>query len=185
MDDEKLGEFEDVFHRAVKVVTKYLQAIDGTIFSVDEDEFTCSVTVSDSTSSIQYDDVPLRVLIGSQASVIEIPVVGTNCVIFFRDGVLGRPQLAMVHEVDKLLLNCNQIIANNGNNGGLINIVDLVKDVNSIKDDVNKLKTIFSSGWVVVPNDGGAALKAAAASWAGDQLPETDRSDYEDTTILH
>lgn len=183
-DKENIGELADVFHRAVKTVSKYMQQIDGVIKSVDEDQFTCVVTVSDSLSSVDYEDVILRVLMGSQASVIEIPVVGCNCIIFFRDGNLGRPSLLMVDKVDKLLLNCNTIVANGGNNGGLINIEGLVTDMNKIRNDVNTLKQVIT-GWTPVSGDGGAALKAAAAEWAGDPIDEIVREDFEDTTITH
>lgn len=39
-------------------------------------------------------------------------------------------------------------------------------ELDKLKDDINSLKTVFS-GWIVVPNDGGAALKTAATTWYG------------------
>jgi hypothetical protein len=39
-------------------------------------------------------------------------------------------------------------------------------ELDTLKTDINNLKTIFST-WVVVPKDGGAALKTAAAAWYG------------------
>lgn len=41
--------------------------------------------------------------------------------------------------------------------------------IDELKNDIASLKQAFST-WVVVPNDGGAALKAASAAWAGTAL---------------
>jgi hypothetical protein len=42
-------------------------------------------------------------------------------------------------------------------------------ELDTIINDVNALKTVFST-WVTVPNDGGAALKAGAGAWFGAPL---------------
>lgn len=42
-------------------------------------------------------------------------------------------------------------------------------ELDKLKDDINSLKTVFS-GWVTVPQDGGAALKTAAATWYGSPI---------------
>ena len=60
---------------------------------------------------------------------------------------------------------------------------DLTERLNIIEKDINKLKKVFSSSWTPVPQDGGAALKGAAASWAGATLTETQRSDYENEKV--
>lgn len=49
---------------------------------------------------------------------------------------------------------------------------------NELQDDVNTLKQVFSA-WAVVPSDGGAALKTAAATWYGTPLT----SDISDAKI--
>jgi hypothetical protein len=46
------------------------------------------------------------------------------------------------------------------------------------------LKQAFSS-WVPVVYDGGASLKAAAASWAAQRLTETQQKDIENELIKH
>ena len=75
-------------------------------------------------------------------------------------------------------INRENIIFNGGDLGGLIKIEDLTKRLNLIENDINKLKTAMP-----VPQDGGAALQAAAASWFGAQLTTTKRGDYENTKI--
>jgi len=59
----------------------------------------------------------------------------------------------------------------NGDADNAVRFKPMADSINELKDSVNDLKTIFTS-WVTVPNDGGAALKAAAATWAGTFLVE-------------
>lgn len=75
-------------------------------------------------------------------------------------------------------------VFNGGDLGGIINIEDLTSKLNNIEREINNLKTVFSS-WAPVPQDGGAALKASVASWAGKQLTLSKRGDYEDKKIKH
>lgn len=44
-------------------------------------------------------------------------------------------------------------------------------NIEELQNDINNLKSIISA-WVPVPNDGGAALKAALSSWYGSALVE-------------
>lgn len=73
---------------------------------------------------------------------------------------------------------------NGGDLGGLINIADLTSHLNTIEKDINNLKTVFAN-WVPAPQDGGAALKGAATSWASAQLTLSQRGDYEDEKVKH
>lgn len=53
-----------------------------------------------------------------------------------------------------------------------------------LQQSVTTLKNVFST-WVPVPNDGGAALKAAAASWAGTALvKDIDAAKIDEITTL-
>jgi hypothetical protein len=176
------AELSTALQRMVKTVTRGSVVVDGTIISVDESAFTCDVKVGDSVSSSTYYDVPLRVLISNQASVIEIPEIDTQCVICFRDSNIGRPQILMIHKALKILVICDQIVFNNGTLGGLVKVNDLVAKMNAIESDINILKTAFSA-WVVVPSDGGAALKTATAAWYGQQLQPTVPADLEKQKI--
>lgn len=74
---------------------------------------------------------------------------------------------------------------NGGDNGGLVKIEKLTERLNKIEQDINKLKTVFSTTWTVTPQDGGAALRTAASTWAGALLQETQVSDMEDDKVKH
>lgn len=81
-------------------------------------------------------------------------------------------------------LDKNAVTFNGGKLGGLVRVEDLTKRLNIIENDINALKAIFS-GWVPVAQDGGAALKSAVSTWAGDRLTPTTRNDYENEKVKH
>lgn len=74
---------------------------------------------------------------------------------------------------------------NGGNLGGLVKVEALTNRLNIIENDINMLKDIFVTGWIPVAQDGGAALKSAAASWADSQLTPTQRGGIENSKVKH
>lgn len=186
IEDDMQSELEEAFTRAVRVHMRSAYLIDGVIKSVEyPDSYTCTVSVGTAPDEpVDFNNVALRVLWTNQASFLELPTVGSKCIICFRDGNMGRRQLFAADTCDKLLMNYPLIQANGGKNGGLINVVPLVERFNLIEQDINNLKSAFAS-WIVVPDDGGAALKAIAAGWYGQELAETTREEIEDTTVTH
>lgn len=177
------GELTSALYNLVKKITRSAVTIDATVMTVDETKFVCDVEISNTDGvPTTFFEVPLRVLIGSQASVIEIPKIGTKCLICFRDGNINLPQIVSIHEALKILVICDNIVFNNGTLGGMVKVNDLVTRMNTIEKDINALKAAFSS-WIVVPNDGGAALKSAAATWSGQQLTLTQNSMVENPKI--
>jgi hypothetical protein len=183
--------------RFAKMATRASILIEGIIVSVDETNFTCVVSIQStntdgSTTNTNYNNVPLKVLIGSQASMIEIPTVNSNCTLMFRDNNIQRPQLYQVDQCDKILLqiggtitlqiDSSGFIFNGGTLDGMVKVNSNVDRLNKIENDINTLKTAFST-WVVVPSDGGAALKTAAGTWFGTQLTKTVKADIENEKI--
>lgn len=61
------------------------------------------------------------------------------------------------------------VIEFGGNADNLIRYTKTANSINELKDSINDLKNIISA-WVPVPNDGGAALKSALASWFASPL---------------
>jgi hypothetical protein len=175
------------FEKAIKVITRHSQIIDGVVVNVDDAlvGFTVDVAVGvDPDVSVFY-SVPIRILNGSQASVIEVPNINSHCLLAFRDNNAGRPQIIMVDSVNQLLIDCtNNVVFNKGNLGGLIKIENALKSWNNIEKNLQDLNSAISS-WVPVPNDGGAALKSSLSVWLSESLATTQRTDLEDTNILH
>lgn len=183
--DDYESQLGEAFTQAVRVHLRAMSLIDGVVKSVEYPESqTCTVTVGEGNEAVDFNKVALRVLFTSLGAFTEVPAVGSKCIICFRDGNLARRQLFAVDTCDKLLLNYGSIEANGGKNGGLVNVMDLVERLNLVENDINKLKTAFDE-WIVVPNDGGAALRASAAGWAASPLSETTRQEIEDTKFTH
>lgn len=140
------------------------------------------------------------------ASILLVPAVGSTVLVFYdfdshcgfvagcskiesAEIVIGDTSAVMDDDglrikTEKMSADINRenIIFNGGDLGGLIKVEDLTKRLNLIENDINKLKTVMS-GWAPVSQDGGAALRTAAASWYGAQLTTTKRGDYENTKI--
>lgn len=74
------------------------------------------------------------------------------------------------------------IVLNGGELGGLVKVEELTGRINDIEKDINSLKDVFAS-WVIVPQDGGAALKTASATWSSSKLTLTKRGDYENEKV--
>ena len=67
---------------------------------------------------------------------------------------------------------------NNANNGLLVKI-------NNLEQKIQDLQKIFASTWVVAAGDGGAALKAAATSWAITPYNLTSQPEISHPKITH
>ena len=121
------------------------------------------------------------------------PEPGSYVVVgFVADGAAGVVLLTEKIETAEIVIgdisariDKNTVTFNGGNLGGLVRVEDLTKRLNIIENDINNLKTVFSSSWIVAPQDGGAALKLAAASWAATQLSPSKRNHYENTKVKH
>lgn len=144
----------------------------GTIAAVDENSKTCNI---DDDGFMMY-GIRLQSVTNAVAGILKVPKIGAQAL------------AVKIEDGDGfMLLDCaeySKIIFNGGNNGGLINIESLVNKINAIENDLNSLKTVFKS-WTPVTQDGGSALKTAAATWAGQTISKTQTKDLEDKTVTH
>lgn len=70
-----------------------------------------------------------------------------------------------------------------GSLGGMVKVIDLTTKLNNIENKIDDLITAIS-GWIPVPNDGGAALKVALTTWLATSLTPTTQSEIENKLIL-
>lgn len=142
--------------------------IDGVIQDVDKNDFTCSVLIP-TTEAVFY-KVPLRVLIGSQSSFIEIPKLKTPCVLTFRDMDQSRPQLLMVHESEEILISSgmsvksegiskmkvtkDSIIFDKGENGGMVKAKELKAQSEKDKQILDALLQVINGPQILEPGNG-------------------------------
>lgn len=122
---------------------------------------------------------------GKEGKLIITPKTGSMVTVAdLSGGELRHLSVVQWGEVEKITLTADSIELNGGENGGLVNIQDLTDKLNNIEKDINSLKRAFTT-WVPVPQDGGSSLKAGVASWAAQQLVQTQVSDLEDDKITH
>lgn len=157
--------------------TKQGEDFDGVfaakVLSVDTAEYTCDVEPLDGKADVF--GVRLNAQTGQNKGWLCIPAVGSVVVVVMLNKVSGF--VAMTSEL-------TEVLHDGGLFGGLVKVGELTQKLNAIEQDINTLKQAFSS-WVPVPNDGGAALKAAAGSWFGQQLTETQKADIENEAVKH
>lgn len=118
------------------------------------------------------------------------PVVGSFVQLTWINEITGIiTQFSEIEEIDITIGGSSfniidgQVTFNGGSLGGLT-VPSLVKDqLNLIESDINDLKTAFST-WVTVPQDGGAALKTATATWFAAPLTPTQETDINNEDIL-
>lgn len=93
-----------------------------------------------------------------------VPVVGSYVILTFINPLTGV--ITKFSEIDQIEIKPQtKIVLKQGSE----TLDDLFEKQRAIQDDINDLKSIFSN-WVVVPNDGGAALKTASSSWYGTDI---------------
>lgn len=137
------------------------------------DEETQSVTCEPINGKADFVTVKLQAEIGS--GVLIIPE--DNSVVIVEQTSGDTAYISMFGKV-------KEIIYLGGENGGVLKVSETVGKINKLEQDINTLKNVFS-GWLVVPNDGGAALKAAAGSWAAQPITETQVEDVENENFKH
>lgn len=180
-----------------------------TVDAVDKTARTVDCTPLDESAPLL--GVNLQANQGSAFGVVTFPKVGSYVVVgFVADGAAGVVLLTDdVESVEVVIsdetarisadqdgvrvlmggdtsaeLTKEGITLNGGGFGGTVKVEELTEHINTIENDINELKNIFSA-WVAVPQDGGAALSALAANWAGDILTLTRRGDYENEKVKH
>lgn len=74
------------------------------------------------------------------------------------------------------------VVLNGGELGGLVKLDDVTKKINALENQLNQLKNILKA-WTPAPNDGGAALKGAISTWAGNPITITKSSELENLKV--
>jgi len=112
------------------------------------------------------------------------PAKDSMCLIGILEGQETYTFLLNAEKVELVEIASEKIVYNGGDNEGWAKVRELTEKLNAIEKDLNNLKQVFST-WVTVPNDGGAALKAASTTWASNRLIETQQRDIENDKVKH
>jgi hypothetical protein len=187
--ESSVSTFISDIRKFIKFFTRYT-IIDGVIENVYPDTFTCDIRIQThdtpkDTDTI-YTNVPLKVLKGVQASFVEIPTIGTRCEFTFRDGNNHRPQLIMVDQCDKYLIqiaNSSTLIVdkdtwifNGGNNDGMVLLQGLLTKINRLEDKLKNHEHAY------IPYPGGSPATPILTTPASAATPPDNTLVFDDTT---
>jgi hypothetical protein len=153
----------------------------GSVVEVDVDERTCVVDPVDTGEDGRFYGVRIQGSIGAGAGVFMSPTIGSYVVVTMLNEATGF--VSIMSEVDEILIDCDSVVFNGGNNGGLINISDLTTEIQKLNANFNALANAFNT-WVPVPTDGGAALKAIITPVVS-SFQSADLSNVTDDNITH
>lgn len=180
MENEfQLGE---ALERLIRTMTRGKTIVDGIVTNWYGDTFTVDITVN----GTPYTQVPTNVLIGSQASIYEVPVINTKCLVTFRyAGDNQQPQILKFDQVDKLLINCQTLVQfNGGSNGGMVLAPKLVAKVNNLENLVNDFIAKYNTHThPIIVSSGTGSSTATTTQETGIISPITQQSDIENIKI--
>lgn len=166
----------------------------GKVTAIDqaESDGTISVDIAGDGSLI-LDDVRLRSTVDGALGMYVVPEVSSQVLLlridksdeFLAVGFSTWEKVLIKGESISLEVGKDAVIFNDSALGSFMtDINQLVSKINSLESCINDLKQVFST-WVPMPQDGGASLKTAAATWAAQTLIETTVDDLKDSTIQH
>jgi len=166
--------------RLLKELSKVpLLTIVAEVTKVDEDEFTIDAKPLDGTPELF--DIRLKSGIdSSNEGLIVVPEKGSHVLVTLINNDPNKAFVSGTNKVASIQLRGDEF-------GGLVKVKELADVVKEIKDDLNSLKQVFTT-WVPVastPGDGGASLKAAAATWYAQLLAPTSESQLKNDNVTH
>ena len=174
---------------AIKGITATQNGMLGTVVSVDKTNNTCEVDVDGN----EFGNVRLQSVVDTGRKGCRFYPAIESDVLIVPINENGDWEVRLFSEIEQVLFqigdmmfdfSANGLILNGGQLGGMVKLEDLVSKINTFESDLNTLKTAFID-WVIVPSDGGAALKTIAATWSGQVITETVKADLEDEKVKH
>lgn len=135
---------------------------------------TCCVEID----GLVVSGVQLRAVVnGEESGILITPKTGSHVTVADLSGNWTRLVAVGFSEVEEIKINGGQL-------GGLVKIEKLVDRLNYIENKIGDLMDVFNN-WEPTPQDGGAALKAIVTPWFVGQMQLSQRSDLEDTKVIH
>lgn len=155
----------------------------GKIVSVDTSKLTCEVDLQTMPNVF---DVRLTAAINSvEKGLIIIPKVDSIVLIARIENKIESSFVIGYTEIDtiKILPETGIELFGDGN-GGLVISGKVSQQINALKNEINSLKSAFST-WIPVPQDGGASLKALITPFASAQMSQSAATDFENKKVKH
>lgn len=155
----------------------------GKVKSFDATTNTCVVDLLDGPDLL---DVKIKAVANEVASGLVIePKVNSTVLLAAINGRIEDAVILKYDEIENIQLNASTLIKINGESlGGLVKSQVVAETDNALKKELNTLKQKVAQ-WAPVPQDGGASLKAILSPWAGQQLADKTKEDYESKMTKH
>ena len=163
----------EAIHKVISA-KEYSVITEGVVVAVDKVAKTCDITREDLPEIFH---IRLSAIVDARGTFTMYPKVGSVVLVGIVENVVTDAVVLSVSEVD-------DIIFNDGTNGGLVIVGEAVSQIQEIKDDLNSLKTAVG-GWIPVPQDGGAALKTALTNWSTATLADVDANAMQNEKFKH
>lgn len=187
----ELGELhkalEDLIHKNIPVTLRACK-----VDEVDKNDDTIDVTPVDGGPA--FNSVKLKAVKNSDnTKMVTYPAVGSNVIIGLIRNNSNNTFVVQYSAFESILIqlsndfkcelkNSGDLIFNDGQKGGLINITDLTTEINS---RLTAIQTAVAAGFsALAPLDNSASINAFNASWAAG-VTNLQKSTYEDTKIKH
>lgn len=136
------SDISEAFRNAVFALVRNYVTVEGTIDAVYTDSNTADVDIGGAV----FQNVPFCILIdGSTVGDLELPQVGSDCLMSFRDGSLQRPQIVKINLGTERKMNYPLFEFNGGENGGIPMTPPLVNILNLFVNAVNQIVSLFNS----------------------------------------
>lgn len=138
------SDLADVFSSAVWALVRNYVICEGTVRDRDEVAVTVDVALDD-TDAVFF-GVPLKVLTDDVAPAdLELPTIGAEVLLGFRDGNLQRPQVLVIHQADIRKLKYQLVEFNGGTLGGLPISSHVSDRINLLENAVNALIQLYNT----------------------------------------
>ncbi len=158
-----------------------------TVNSVDVDKCTCSCTPISGKATTGLENVLLK----SEANdgFMLVPSIDSTVVVGISD-LTKIPFVIMFEDIDQVLVKIKETTVdisdgltefNGGENGGLVNVLDVVDRLNKVENKINGMITTFNAHVHTIPT----GVSGAPVIPISGTLTPTVRQDIEDTKITH
>ena len=162
VDDE--NKLTEAFERLMKYTLRNSIITDGIISNVRTDTMLVDVTISGQL----FQDVPLKVLVGTQPTIIEVPSDQSPCLVCLRNADFTTPQILMIQNVDSYLLNIGKVNYTITSSG-----FKLVNDSSGLKNTLKNLINAILA--LTVPTGTGPSGVPINASTFNNILTDLDK----------
>lgn len=183
-----MTELEIIIQEAIKKLAqdaKPITTYPATVISVDESNYTCELEKSD--NSLKVYGVRLRAqIVVSNNGVRLIPKVGSVVFAAIVNDDIRFTYIAQYADLEKVRIQADTLIElNDGSNGGLINIADMVTKMNNLENKQNVILALLKTHVHLGVTVGAGASGPSTAFTTEAALTPTVQSDLENTKVTH